>query len=247
MDPAAYNAAINARIIANKALTNGRKMTAAIAKLLPDAVEQKKFEGWLRGDSLVRFHPQYEAVMKQYDDENGWTEDNDRLMSRITNESRKKYGYPPKFLTEAIQKWGGLTEKQLDVGLRAWKDQDARTAKFAAADAARRAGAESWTPTRYKGITGVVKSVKEEEGDYGLSRKMMVALPDGRMLWTTIPSAIIQCLKDWKLTLEQQLKGKTVTIGSVTVEPSENDPTMGFGKRPNGGSVGSEPEPGISA
>jgi hypothetical protein len=135
----------------------------------------------------------------------------------------------PDFIFDALEEWGGLTEKQVALVRAKIEKRDELQAGWDADEAARRERAPDWTAGRHE-VTGTVKTTKRVErppvayGDSGVSWKMLVELEDGRLLWTTIPRAI----EGTKV----EVKGRTFTL-RVTVEPKKEDATFGWGKRPH--------------
>ena len=85
-------------------------------------------------------------------------------------------------------------------------------------------------------ITGVVKSVKWQENDYGGSLKMRVEHTDGWQVWGTVPSSIdVITVTDgaedghtWQIDLPV---GSTIQF-TANVAASNDDPGFGFFKRP---------------
>lgn len=125
----------------------------------------------------------------------------------------------PKFLFEAREEWGGLTEKQAQLVYDRLAKIDEQEKKWAEEDAA----APAWEAGRQE-VRGVILSIREERTHYTYygetSVKGLVKLEDGRKLWTTIPRAA------W-----DKNKGDTIAL-RVTVEPKEGESYFGFGKRP---------------
>lgn len=68
-------------------------------------------------------------------------------------------------------------------------------------------------------VEGTVLTVKEVEGAYGTTLKMLVKNKDGWTVWGSVPSGL------------QAERGMTVTF-KATVEPSKDDPKHGFFSRP---------------
>jgi len=135
-------------------------------------------------------------------------------------------GFPPEWLWDAVMEWGGLTEKQAAVAIKIMNGNKEREAKRAAERAERQANATPWTPGR-QDVTATILSTREEEGEYGVSIKGLFQTADGAMLWMTVPAAIGDTYR-WD---KKELRGKVVSF-RVTVTPSKDDPTFGFGKRP---------------
>lgn len=92
--------------------------------------------------------------------------------------------------------------------------------------AAERETAEA-APSGRVTIEGVVVGRKTVESDYGPQFKMTLLMPTGWRLYCTEPSAITPAL------------GDTVRL-TVTVEPSTDDLTFAFGKRPSKAAITAE-------
>jgi len=74
-------------------------------------------------------------------------------------------------------------------------------------------------------ITGVIESVKAQEGDYGTTMKIRLLTDTGSMLWGTLPAAI-----------DTATPGSRVAF-TATVKASADDPTFGFYSRPSKASI----------
>lgn len=127
-----------------------------------------------------------------------------------------------------------LSPRQADAVRRcaAWDAE--RKAKSAArqaeAEAARAAGVTA--PSGKQTVTGTVVNVKAQDNMYGpgCTYKMLVKLDSGAKVWTTVPSKI----RDVNQTTQNNLCGlRDVRIQlTATFEPSRDDVTFGFAKRP---------------
>ena len=222
----AYENAIQARIKANAALTRRRQLDAAIKD------EPVEFRAWLFSDtSLV---PAINALRIADQEAFDAGEDEShagRAYQKAVDEFSRSYGHVPEFLWQSLEQWGGLTDKQLEVARRIFAERQGMATERAKREAERRASAPAWTEGRQT-ITGVVQSARWETSSFGYnasstSLKGLVLLADGRKLWGTIPAFAYNEAPD---ALEW-IKGEEVTF-TVTVKPSDDDPTMAFGSRP---------------
>lgn len=81
-------------------------------------------------------------------------------------------------------------------------------------------------PTGRVQVEGEVVSVKSYFSQYGESIKITVKSDEGFLVWGTAPSTILR-----DVGFDGELKGSRVRF-TATVEPSEDDPSFGFYKRP---------------
>jgi hypothetical protein len=97
----------------------------------------------------------------------------------------------------------------------------ARIGKRAEIEAQRAAEAEAAAPcpSRRVTVTGTVLSTKVQDSDWGTVIKMLVRDDAGFKVWCTVPG------------FAELNKGSRITF-TVTLEPSNDDPKFGFGKRP---------------
>jgi hypothetical protein len=137
----------------------------------------------------------------------------------------------PDFIRQALDEWGGLTEKQAALAQDRFDNIEKLQAGWDEAEEARRARAPAWTEGRHE-VEGVIKTVKRVErdvafhyGDSMVDYKMLLELDDGRLLWCTLPRAISGNKDEIK-------KAKPRIRMRVAVQPKEDDPTFGYGKRP---------------
>lgn len=105
--------------------------------------------------------------------------------------------------------------------------RDREIAAERAAREAAKAEIPAWEAGRQV-VEGTVKTRKLVESQYGSTWKIRVVTADGRGLWVTEPSKMVN---DEGETLYVTNIGDEVTL-TATVEPSEDDPTFAFGKRP---------------
>ena len=270
--PDRWLAARAARIKANRAKTNRRKLDAALAS---DSLE---FKQWLGLASFVADESLHEACRVAYDEVEttsaAWTialeqwrasgrkettpdehavwlawstatrrydAANDALSvasHHAATAFHKRYGYRPDWVRDAIDNWGGLTEKQLEAARRTFAKIAARVEGRDAEENARRANAPHWVAGRQT-FTGVVKSVRVRSMVVGYNVsvetvKGLIVLEDGRKTWTSLPKSAApdtsaDSTNEWA-TRYDALKGQTLTI-TATMELSEDDPTMAFGQR----------------
>lgn len=138
-------------------------------------------------------------------------------------------GQPPLWLIESCDKWGGLTERQLEAAKRILAERTTKRAEWAAKRAEEKANAPHWTEGRQT-IEGKLLSFRWQDSGpvwgRGGSFKGLVKLDDGRTLWTSIPTLTAEDGTAVKLELIDRL------AMAVRVEPKTEDPTFGFGSRP---------------
>lgn len=123
-----------------------------------------------------------------------------------------------------------LSDKQLEaangVFVRKQERQAARAAENADLTPA---------PAGKERISGTVLSVKYHEGSFGDSWKMIVKDARKFKVWVTIPSALWDALRDEAAEdhniSAEEFVGRQVAF-NATIEPSEDDPTFAFAKRP---------------
>jgi hypothetical protein len=227
-NPAAYEAAIHRRIQANANTTRRRKLDAAIATDSPE------FRAWLLGQITPELEALRLASQDEFDQSFQSTGPAAKAYHAAWDAFRKRTGPVPEFLRDSLDNWGGLTEKQLAFARKIFAERIAKSETRDAAEAERRANATPWAAGRQE-VTGVVQSARWESFSVNrwastTSLKALLLLADGRKLWTTIPARLHPA--DGSEEGAKALKGTTVSI-KVTVELSKDDPTMGFGKRPN--------------
>jgi hypothetical protein len=126
-------------------------------------------------------------------------------------------------LFNALLSYGKLTPKQCAAVLKCIDGCEERKAKWAAQREIENANAEPIVAGRQT-ILGEVTTVKEQEGQWGYSLKMLVKDDRGFKVWGSIPQALVDATDD-------ELKGKRVTF-TATVEASKDDDKFGFFKRP---------------
>ena len=115
-------------------------------------------------------------------------------------------------LAAKLAQWGSLSDKQVALALKIARELDAPTTPKVDAVEGRQV------------IQGRVASVKEQEGAYGLTLKMLVvvATPAGEWrTWGTVPSSL----------LGKRLRGAIVKF-TATVEASRDDKAFSFFRRP---------------
>ncbi|QZE10320.1 hypothetical protein SEA_LUNA18_32 [Microbacterium phage Luna18] len=109
-------------------------------------------------------------------------------------------------------------------------------------------------PTGRAVVTGEIVSAKAVEGDYGTTYKILVKDDQGFKVWCSLPKAQVdQAFDEWHAehpehytwgpdcwllgadgTDEQGVKGRRITF-TATLEPSRDDKSFAFGKRPTKG------------
>lgn len=226
-NPAAYAAAIERRIKSNAQITRARQLDAALAG------DSDEFKAWLLGNlpaGLDALRIKSQADFDAYDEAPA-SEESYREYQRAVDAWRKRVGYLPDALREAINNFGGLTEKQLAWARSAFQKNIERAAGRDAAENARKASAPAWTAGRQV-VEGTIQFARGESYEIGYGRttfsvKGIVLLDDGRKCWTSIPQGA------WPATGEiaSALKGQRIKF-AATFTPSEDDATMAFGKRP---------------
>lgn len=228
------------RIKANANKTRRRALEAAIE------ADAEEFRLWL----FDRIPADIEALRAAAQDaeDKGDQDDADakhRVYTKAYDAWRKRVGDLPAFIREAMQDWGGLTEKQLAFVRKAYARNVERAAGRDAEENARRARAPHWTAGRQT-IEGEVKTARFHETQVAwnasaTSVKALLLLDDGRKIWTSIPKHL---WRDGELHGEELLKSlreQRLTF-AVTVEPSADDPSMAFGKRPGEPKAPKEPK-----
>jgi hypothetical protein len=139
------------------------------------------------------------------------TRDEAKITDMVSN--LVKYG---SFVSEKQQAFlGQLVARQVTpVHGPSKPTQDERATQWAAEKEA-----ASPCPSGRVTVTGNVLKVDHRENAYGPVTKMLVKAEAGYMVWVTAPSAF---------AIE---KGDKITF-AATLEPSQDDPKFGFGKRP---------------
>ena len=130
----------------------------------------------------------------------------------------KWYGTAPQFLTEAIIRWGGLTPKQYDFALRKFHEVfTTGRQRYETLQAQKGTLIKSgcvWVAGR-KEVTLEILSIKERM----FGPKLLGKTQDGMKLWVSLPNGAVA------------QKGNHIKM-TVTVKPSDDDPTFAFGSRP---------------
>ena len=129
-------------------------------------------------------------------------------------------------LGNALNDYGKLSPKQSAAVLKIIDGNIAKKAEWAAKSVAENANAEPIVNGKQV-ITGEVLTVKNQEGPYGNTFKMLVRDARGFKVWGTVPSALSEACYEAETTV----KGSRVTF-SATVEASKDDNKFGFYKRP---------------
>lgn len=229
-NPAAYEAAIAARIRQNATITRRRVF---FAKFGPTDAE---FLAWLGFTSDATATPEL-AELDRISSEAFATDDKyctatseaayaaaNRAYHKAAEAWRKSVGTVPTFLREARDQWGSLTDGQIAFARKVFAENKAKSDRWAAEAAEKRATATAWVAGRQV-VAGRVLSLREQVSTFGYhptyTTKMLVETPSGAKLWVTRPDAIYMAKV-----------GDTVSM-TVTVELSPNDPIFAFGKRPS--------------
>lgn len=133
-----------------------------------------------------------------------------------------------------LQQWGSISEKQVAFAKKLLiEQQERRTMREAEKAAAQPA------PAGRQVVQGEVVMVRDYEGDYGTTWKMMVKADGGYKVFVTIPRDLEPDsytggdLDDPTSFVAQinALKGTRVQF-TATLEPKADDPTFAIGKRP---------------
>jgi hypothetical protein len=132
---------------------------------------------------------------------------------------RNWYGFPPKFITDSIEQWGGLTPKQFEFAVKKFNEvmatgRDRYEAIRSAKDALIRNGVV-WSAGRRE-LALEILTVKERMW----GPKLLGQTPDGLKLWVSVPNN------------SGVGRGDRIRM-TVTIKPSEDDPTFAFGSRPS--------------
>lgn len=119
-------------------------------------------------------------------------------------------------------RYGSISEKAqgyLRKLVESLPDRDKRNAERIAQREAERLTAEDCPKGRVK-IEGVILKTDTRESIYGITEKMLVKSDKGFRVWSTIPAA-----------MPTPERGSRVVF-VATLEPSQDDPQLGFAKRP---------------
>lgn len=240
-NPVAYENAKQARIKHNAFKTRQRKLHATLAdeiELLawleraPTPAEIEACTEQRRKDIeagvCVKWEEQYGGYgCKRHPDGDCPA---DVLYNQLRAAREKAIGFPPRFIIESLEQWGGLTDKQLELARSIFAERQGKATERAAQRAAEKAQAEPWTAGRQvvEGVVVSIKSVPNRFGGYGAPEmvyKMTVKTDRFQMLYCSLPSS-----------LKHVEKGQRVRF-TVTVEPKQDDPTFAFGTRPTKGEI----------
>jgi hypothetical protein len=134
-------------------------------------------------------------------------------------ESRAGFVWEEITITDIVGKliqYGSISDKQQAFLGRLLEKIDGRAVKAAARAAENAAAADC--PTGRLLVKGTVVSLKEQDGDWGLTLKMLVRADEGFKVWATCPEYGTQ-------------RGDRVSF-NITLTPSKDDPKFGFGSRP---------------
>lgn len=133
-----------------------------------------------------------------------------------------------------LQSWGSISDKQVALCSRIVREDDERRAQRAAERAM-----ASPAPSGRVVVEGEVVMVREYDGDYGSTWKMMVRADDGWKAFVTVPRGLEPesytggTVDDPKSFVAQMaaLKGQRVRF-TATLAPKADDPTFAIAKRP---------------
>lgn len=136
-------------------------------------------------------------------------------------------------LASKLHRYGSLTEAQIaavERGLSREAEKEAEQARAQAAGAFQRGRMT---------VEGVVVSFKDQKSQFGMTLKMLVKLDDGRKLYGTVPRSLYGEWDDEGVRSGNAEVGSRVRF-SAEVEPSRDDATFGFFKRPTGAELVAE-------
>jgi len=170
-----------------------------------------------------RVSRELQAQVERREQAAGWREENAEIVAWIQGQPDTAHNFLLD-MKKALDEWGKLTPGQLRASVK-WQERD----KARAQEKPRETPATPLEEGR-RTMTGVVKSVKWQEGDFGTQLKMLVELLDGNRVWGTVPSAIIPAMD------EQALVGKSIVF-TGTVKRSGKDEHFGYFSRPAGAKV----------
>jgi hypothetical protein len=138
-----------------------------------------------------------------------------------------------------------LTEKQVAAAAASVN----RRAEWAAkkAEEAKAKAALPPAPSGKVEVSGTIKSVTYKENDFGGAWKMIVEGPEGWRVWSTVPAKVIDAAMEEQAARDSSddeeyvgwsdfLVGRTITF-TATLEPSQDDKSFAFAKRPTKAAV----------
>jgi hypothetical protein len=215
-NPAAWEAGRTRRIMQNRRITGQRKMDAAHPGLR------------LRIQFGYKVDAEGQPIERTYDD---------GTVGYVVDERGPRF---PDWMHDALDKWGGLTEKQTAVALKIIERHEGRTKARDEAEAHRQATAPHWEAGRVE-VEGVIRSARFEVYEVGYAQsgsyKALIALDDGRLLWSSLPGAVGDELMSDHGPVNEWPRNEFRVAFTVRVEPKDTDPTFGFGRRPTKGRV----------
>lgn len=133
-----------------------------------------------------------------------------------------------KAMVATVEKWNGLTEKQLAAVQRNMVE----AAEEARIEALRESGEGEWLSGKAVTIEGEVVKVKSQErGYHGWAWKMLVVSDDGNRYWGTAPESLWRAAGEGEEGTTKQIEGSTIRFIADT-ERSADDEHFGFFKRP---------------
>ena len=112
-----------------------------------------------------------------------------------------------------LDQYGSLSDAQVNALVKSM----ARDLEYVARKAAEAAEPKGDAPSGRVQVTGTVLSTKTQEGDWGITTKMLVKLENNSKVWVTCPDGVE--------------RGDTITF-KATFEVSKDDTSFAFGKRP---------------
>jgi hypothetical protein len=140
-----------------------------------------------------------------------------QAVNDISKPEHAKNGFAQDVLSK-LETYGELSERQISCVLTSME----RDRKWAAERAQRVANPAAIAPSGRVTVTGTIVKFKTQHSEfYGDTFKMIVELESGAKVYCTIPSEHVQ---DRRI-------GDKITF-AVTLEPSKDDPSFAFGKRP---------------
>lgn len=131
-------------------------------------------------------------------------------------------------LIHKCNRYGSLSEKQVDAALKAKEREEG----FASRRLAEAAAVTAEFPSGRQDVEGEIISARVKDSDFGTSYKMLVKLTDGNKVWGTIPETLWEQLHriDDEYSIDA-FRGCQVKF-TATFEVSRDDEHFGFFKRP---------------
>lgn len=202
---------------------------AQLRKAAEDALEYSDADQW-RGQADQLESTQHRQALEAEGAKR--REAHEYLVAEV--EGKGNYGWNG-FLHDILSKlnkYGSLSEKQVDAVLRG-KQRDIERA--ARREEERKDEPEPSPVLEGKSVkvTGKILSVKWKESQFGGALKMLVLDDRGFKVWGTVPGS----MQEGDGGTDDELRGHRCTFIAGQLEKSRDDETFGFFKRPRGGKV----------